>query len=350
MCTVVNEDVRNVVRRIGKDFERLNGKNILITGGTGFVGTHLLEALAFVNDHILDNPCQVFVVARRPQKLQERCPYLVGRKDLALIQGDIRNFKVPAARCDFIIHAASPADPRVLARDPLETMDVIVEGTRNVLNLAAERDVERFLFLSSGAVYGPQPSELKAIPEDYLGGPNLQDVRASYGEAKRLAEVLCQVFMENRGVPVLVARLFAFVGPHIDVNSSFAVTEFIRHGLRGQPISVKGDGRAVRTLCYSADMTVALWAILLCAEKGDIYNVGSDRDLVSIEELAYKVSEKVGMKGMVYIEDQELTDSVRPQYVPDITKLKKHFGYSLEYDLDTSLTRTVKYLMKSSQK
>lgn len=348
--TVVQEDIRNIVEIVGDSFDQLDGKRIFITGGTGFVGSYLLETIAYLNDKMLVTPCRIFTTTRNPERFSERFPHLACRKDIVLLQGDVRTFSAPVDPCDLIIHAASPADSQVLALNPLETMDVIVEGTRRVLNLAAEKGVERLLFLSSGAVYGPQPHDLQAIPEDYHGGPDIRNGRASYGEAKRYAEVMCQVFQEDKGIPVSIARLFSFVGPYQDMNSSFAVVDFIRHGLRGETIRIKGDGKATRTFCYSADLTVALWKILLCAKPGEVYNVGSDCDAVSIEELANKVAEKVNPKVRVLIEGHGKSDSLRPRYIPDITKLKNHLRYSLNYDLDTSLTRTINYLLKESRK
>jgi dTDP-glucose 4,6-dehydratase len=344
MSSVVREDTSNVVQRVGRVFHRLEGKNLLITGGTGFVGSHLIETIAFLNDAVFDKPCRVFVVARNPKRLAEVCPHLASRDDLILSQGDVRTFKAPSGSCDYIIHAACPADPQAIRQNTLETMNVIVEGTRRMLDLAVEKRTEGFLFLSSGAIYGPQPPDLEAIPEDYQGGPDLRSGCAGYGEAKRHAEILCQAFRETKGVPVSVARLFAFVGPYQDLNSSFAVADFLRQALQGQTIRVKGDGKAVRTLCYSADMVVALWKILACGKSGDVYNVGSDRGAVSIRELAVRVAKLLGSHVEVVVEGRQGADTIRPRYVPDITKLKEEIGFTLSYDLDSALMRTIAHL------
>jgi len=346
--SVVQEDTRDIVRRVGGAFERLSGKNVLIAGGTGFIGSHLLETVAFLNDHVLKEPCRVFAAARNPDSFARRCPHLAQRSDILLVRGDVRTFNPPTDAWHFVIHAASPADPQTVVRNPLETMDVIVGGTRRMLSLASEKgkEVEKFLFLSSGAVYGPQPPEVKAIPENYQGGPDIRSERASYGEAKRYAEVLCQAFQVTRHVPVSVARLFAFVGPHMDLNASFAVMEFIRHGLFGEPIRVRGNGKAIRTFCYAADMAVALWNILLCGEKGEVYNVGSDRDAITIAELAGKVARKFSPPVEVILDPEATGDDLRPNYIPNIEKLKTKFRYTLEYSLDASLARTVEYFVK----
>lgn len=349
ISSVLQEDVGRVVERVGVHFKRLSGKNILLTGGTGFVGSHLLETIAHLNDKILAKPCRVFVTTRDPEGFSRRRTHLVCRKDITLLRGDVRTFRASTDAWDFIIHAASPADPLILAKNPREAMDVIVEGTKRVLTLASRKRVERFLFLSSGAVYGPQPARLKAIPETYCGGPDLRSDQAGYGEAKRYAEVLCRAYQGRTKVPVLVARLFAFIGPYMDLNSGFASMDFLRHALQGKPIRIHGDGRAIRTLCYSADMAVAMWKILLCAPGGEVYNVGTDQGAVSIKDLARKVAGAVGPPAEVRIERGGRRDGIRPRYVPDITKLRADLEFSIAYDLDTALARTVKHLLEESR-
>jgi dTDP-glucose 4,6-dehydratase len=341
---IVQEDVQNVVASVGNNFDRLKGKRILVTGGTGFVGSNLVESIAFLNHQVFDKPCRVFLVARHFDRFAKRHPHLISRNDITIVEGDIRALVFPRESYDFIIHAASPADPNTLTQNPWETIEVITEGTRRVVAMAMEREVEGFLFLSSGAVYGPQPPELATLPEGYRGGPDLRDGRAAYGEAKRYAETLCQVARSERGLPVMIARPFAFVGPYMDIYSSFAVMDFIRQGLLEKTIRVRGDGSAIRSLCYSSDMVVALWKILLCGRNGAVYNVGSDRDAVSIQELAIRVAKLLGSEVRVWVEGREGKDTVRPRYVPDITKLRQELGFVPAHDLDSALIRTITHL------
>jgi dTDP-glucose 4,6-dehydratase len=344
MSSIILEDAHNVVQRVGSAFDSLEGRRIVLTGGTGFVGSNLIESVAFLNQQVFGKPCKMFIVARHPEGCAKRHPHLIQTKSLILIPGDIRTLNFPRESFDFIIHAASPADPITLARNPLETMEVIGEGTRRVLGMAVERGVERVLFLSSGAVYGPQPPGLDGIPEEFGGGPDIRDWRGAYGEAKRYAEMLCQVVRTEKGLDVVVARLFAFVGPYMDINSSFAVMDFIRQGLRDRTIRVKSDGSAIRSLCYSSDMVTALWKILLCGNSGAVYNVGSDRDAVSIRELALRVAKLLGAQVEVRVEGREGKDTLRPRYVPDVTKLKEDLGLAPAYDLDSALIRTIAHL------
>ncbi|MBI2061468.1 MAG: NAD-dependent epimerase/dehydratase family protein [Nitrospirae bacterium] len=348
MSVILEADVRQVVERVGNAFRRLSGRSLLLAGGTGFVGTHLLETLAYLNDRVLDRPCRVVAVARHPESFSRKCPRLAHRRDIQWVKGDIRSFHPPRGPWSFIVHAGAPSDPKKLKGNPQEVMDVIAAGTRRLLEFASEKETEAFLFLSSGAVYGPQPPQLDSLPETYQGGPDTRNGRSGYGEAKRYAEVLCQACLESKGIPIVVARLFTFVGPHMDLDAGFAVTDFVRQGLRDRVIRIQGDGRAIRTLCYSADMTVAIWKILLSGRKGQAYNVGSDLERISIEELAGKVAGIIGLRCRIRVERKGGGDFLRPRYVPDITKLKSELGFSLHHDLDLSLRRTIEHVREKA--
>jgi len=156
---IIQQDIEQVAKTVGTSLDRLRGKRLLITGGTGFIGTWLLETISWLNDR-WDHPCRVYVPTRSPETFIRKVPHLV-RADIVLLPGNVRAFEYPDDRCDMIIHAAAPADPYTLDRDPLGVATTIVDGMRRVLELAAHKQVESFLFVSSGAVYGLQPPELE---------------------------------------------------------------------------------------------------------------------------------------------------------------------------------------------
>jgi len=261
----------------------------LVTGGTGFIGSHLLETFAKINDTLLPKPCRVQILTRNPDAFRSKMPHIGSRRDMALLPGDALTYDYKNVECDYIIHGAAPADPLLVRTQPLETMETITRGTLNLLRHASEKEVKSALFLSSGAVYGSQPPRMERMQEDFLQGPVLDKPASGYAEGKRYAEVLCSIYRQEHGVPVKTARLFTFMGPYQDLSAGYAATEFIRNCLNKEPIKIQSDGRVIRSYCYSADLTVALFKMLLGEGKHSVYNVGSDEG-ISIAALADKIA------------------------------------------------------------
>lgn len=257
-----------------------------------------------------------------------------------MLSGDIADFQYPDDECNFIIHAAAPGEPRALIHDSLGVAETIVRGTRQVLELATQKNIEGFLFVSSGAVYGVQPPDLERIPEDYFGAPDVTNIRSAYGEAKRYAEMLCTLYRQRHGLPIHIARPFTFVGPYQDLNAGFAITDFIRDGLQGKPLTIQGDGTTVRSYCYAADLTAMLWKILLQSPVGRVYNVGSDES-ISILELANKVIAFFDTSVEVIVTSKPNIKSKPTRYVPDITRGRSELGMNVDTDIDKAIQRTL---------
>jgi nucleoside-diphosphate-sugar epimerase len=338
---IVQQDIETIVRVVGSNLNRLQGKRLLITGGTGFVGTWLLETIGWLNDK-WERPCIVYVPTRNPQAFAIKAPHLATRSDIFFLPGDISSFEYPDHACDYIIHSAAPAEPQIVNRNLLDVSETIVNGTRRVLELASRKQVESFMFVSSGAVYGSQPSELERIPENYLGAPDITNPRSAYGEAKRYGEVLCALYFQERAVPVRIARPFTFVGCYQNLDSGFAVTDFIKNSLCGLSLVIQGDGTTVRSYCYGADLTVALLKILLGGRAGRAYNVGSE-DGISIRELAQRIIAITGATVEINITQATQAGRSPARYVPDISRLRTELDYEPQYGLDESLKRTINW-------
>ena len=275
---IVEEDIRFVLATCCDELKALSGKTLMLTGGSGFVGSYLVESIIAFNHTHNGVPCRLLLPTRSLTATRAKWPHFFGIKDVVWLEWDGRTLEPPTDACDYVIHAASPTDTAVFMRDTYGTMQDIVKTTEQVLVYAKRANVSSLLLLSSGAVYGAQPATLAAIPETYLGGPDLTDARSCYGEAKRYAELLCHL----SGVPTVVARLFAFIGPYQDLTGSYAMTDFIAQAKRDGKIRIKSDGSALRTYCYASDLTIALWKLLLKGSPNEIYNVGSNTPVVSI--------------------------------------------------------------------
>jgi dTDP-glucose 4,6-dehydratase len=213
-----------------------------------------------------------------------------------------------------------------------------------VLDFACTAGALRFLYISSGAVYGPQPSSLEKIPESYNGAPPTNTVQSVYGQAKRLAEQLCTSYCVERELSTVVARCFAFVGEHIPLNGPYAIGNLIRDAMHNDRLLVRGDGTAVRSYLYGRDMAHWLISALTFGEAGDCFNIGSDEP-INIANLATLVAQCIAPEKPVVIERIASVDNSRSVYVPDISKAKS-LGLKVEISLENSIKETALRLFR----
>lgn len=327
---IFEEDMAAINAALAPLWPQLSGARVLMTGGTGFIGRWMLEALA-------RSGCdaQVTLLSRDPQGFADRVPHLAARFEL--VRGDVTGFVAPGGSYTHVIHAATDASAALNARDPLSMFDTIVEGTRRALNVARD-DGARFFFLSSGAVYGAQPWELTHVGEDWRGGPDPCDPLSAYGEGKRAAETLCAIYAKQFGLDVVNARIFALLGPLLSLDIHFAAGNFIRDAMAGRTIRVIGSGEAVRSYLYAADLTVWLWTLLIAGQPGAVYNVGSE-EAVSIADLARRTDQLLGGSGV------EILGRPDPgwnpgRYVPSTARIRADLGVAPNVGLDDAIRRT----------
>jgi len=220
-------------------------------------------------------------------------------------------------------------------------LDTIIRGTKRTLEFAVSAGAKRFLFVSSGAVYGKQPWEITHLPESYQGAPDPMDPNSAYGEGKRVGELLCAMAHKDNGLETAIARCFAFVGPHLPLDAHFAIGNFIRDAIKGEPIKVK-DGSPYRSYLYAADLAIWLWTILFKGEACHPYNVGSDQE-ITIAELAQTVASALG--GSVASSTSPLKFSLpATRYVPDVRRIGKELGLATAIKLSDSLQRIAVWL------
>lgn len=335
----LSEDLNHILVTCQNLWPELQNARLFITGGTGFFGSWLLESIAWANDH-QHLGIQAAVLTRNIAAFQAKAPHLANRPDFQFLQGDVRDFDFPAGHFTHVIHAATEASVRMVEENPLLMFDTIVTGTRHALDFAAQCGARQFLLTSSGAVYGPQPSEITHLPEDYSGGPNPASSNSAYAEGKRAAETLALSHGKRSGVEIKLARCFAFVGPYLPLDGHFAVGNFIRDGLNGSPIRIGGDGTPHRSYLYAADLVIWLWHILLKGTAGRPYNVGSEHSL-SILELANWVSHCLTPAPQILVAQKP--DPKRPiaRYVPSTRRAQTELGLTQTIDSCTGIQKTI---------
>ena len=318
----------------------LAGRHILVTGGTGFVGTWLTEMVACLNDeHSLG--MRVSLLASHTSDFQERVPHLANRMDVELIERDVRDLDVLPAGVTHVIHAAGSPDNRLHASDPLRCMSVISAGTSAVLRASVDApDLVKLLFVSSGLVYGPQPLDLPGISEKFVGGPECDSIASVYPEAKRYAEVECAAWRGQTKLPIVTARPFAFIGPYQGLDKPWAVNNFLRDALLGGPIRIMGCAETVRSYMYPSDMAFWLLRILADGVPGVAYNVGSP-EAVTLQDLADRIAGAFDEQPAVVCRGGA---NPRPsRFVPDVDRCRDTLGLRVTVPLDEAIARTLEW-------
>ena len=329
-------DLDEGIDRAAADLSHLSGAQILVTGGTGFLGSWLVASLLAANARQRLG-LRISLLTRHPDAVP-----LDDGGALSLLQGDVR--QLPAVGSpDFIVHGAATSSATYGKGDgdPRQMAETIVEGTREILSAAATNGA-RVLFLSSGAVYGRQQS---AVAEDCRDAPDPMDPRSSYGLAKLLAENLCAIATQARQADAVVARLFAFVGPRIPLTAHFAVGNFLQNALQSQPIVVRGDGQAMRSYLYAGDLPEWCWALLARGRAGVAYNVGSP-DPVSIGDLAQQAAELP--RPSVEVRVVQPPSGVPEWYVPCTDRAEGELGLRPRTPLGTSLRKTYEWFLSGA--
>jgi nucleoside-diphosphate-sugar epimerase len=337
MANALAVDLERALAQAPATWEELRGARIFVTGGTGFIGSWLLETLLWANDR-LSLGASVVVLTRDGHAFTRGTPHLANHPCVAVAEGDVRVLDGSLGAFTHVVHGAFSSGS---ALDPRTTFDTIVDGTRRTLEFARRAGARRFLFTSSGAVYGPQPATLSHISEDYPGGPDAADPGQAYAEGKRAAEMLCAVYADQQLEPA-IARCFALVGPYLPVDAHFAAGNFVRDALKGGPIEVAGDGTAVRSYLYASDLAVWLWTILLRGTPLQPYNVGSE-EAISIADLARTVAGLFTPPREVRIAKVPPPGATPHRYVPSTRRARSGLGLQATVGLEHGLARTLEW-------
>lgn len=337
MTNHLADDLDNILARTEPLWSDLRGQRILITGATGFFGCWLLESFAWANRR-LNLGAHAVALSRNPRTLAQKAPHLAADAAISFHTADVRRDEFPQGQFSHVIHAATEASAKLNGDAPLVMFDTIVEGTRRALQFSLTHSVTRFLFVSSGAIYGDQPSHLTHVSESFAGGPDPLNCASAYAEGKRAAELLCTV-TSSPSLESTVARCFAFVGPYMQLDAHFAIGNFISDALGGGPIHVKGDGSPFRSYLYASDLAVWLWTLLFKGRSGRAYNVGSE-DALSIVALAHEVAAAVPQKIAVQIAGTQSPGAPAHRYVPSTARAQAELGLFAEVPLRDAIRRT----------
>jgi nucleoside-diphosphate-sugar epimerase len=341
MLDYLEDDLKDVLNNTVDCWANLQHKTIFITGGTGFFGIWLQMTFIHANRELNLNS-NMILLTRDRQKFLKNYPWITNYEEIKFVEGDITDFEFFEGNVDYIIHAATEASVKLNLEEPLIMFNTIVNGMQRILDFAKFKSVQSFLFTSSGAVYGKQPSAIDCLPEDYIGGPVTNDSSSVYGEGKRIAEVLAAVYYKHHNVPVKIARCYAFIGPFLPLGGTFAAGNFIKNLIDKENIVIEGDGTPFRSYLYAADLMTWLWSILFKGQNNRPYNVGSDK-AISISELANLVMTHDLKNELQVIVKSPPGQGDPLRYVPDISRASNELGLQINIDLALALQKTIDF-------
>ena len=271
-----------------KDFDKLQGKTVLITGCTGLIGSFLVEMFCVWNSMSApQSQIKIIAAGRAVPKIKARFCGLPGEETICPVEYDLmKPISFSNISADYIIHAASNAYPAAFAKTPVDTLMGNVYGTYNLLEYARQNNVERLLYISSGEIYGECDESLIPFQENSYGYVDILNPRSCYPVAKRASENLCISYNKQHGLDVVIARPCHTYGPNITENDNRATVQFTRKAVSNETIIMKSKGAQIRSYCYIADCATALLAILLRGKCCEAYNIANVHSCLSIADFA----------------------------------------------------------------
>jgi nucleoside-diphosphate-sugar epimerase len=359
---IVAADLEYICGRLEPEFGAMRGKKLLISGGAGFLGYYLIQAVLRWNRSRGDgSPIQLIVCDNYIRGVPEWLSKLRQDPALTLLTHDVTSpLPDEIDHFDFVIHAASIASPTYYRKHPIKTMDANVNGLRVLLDrfrehTSAESD-SGFLFFSTSEIYGDPPADQIPTPETYRGNVSCTGPRACYDESKRYGETLCVNFASEFGLRVMMARPFNNYGPGLKITDRRVIPDFARDIFAGKDLVLLSDGSPSRTFCYVADAVVGYFKVLVRGRAGEPYNIGNESPETSMLELAQLLAriayEECGYIGKVVRglsnEKDYLTDNPRRR-CPVIAKARSQLGFNPQIPLEEGLRRTIVWYKDNQQ-
>jgi UDP-glucuronate decarboxylase len=339
MKSFLDTDIAEITRNLGEEASAFSGKTILLTGARGFLGRYFTEIFAHLNEAVLDKPCTLVGLDNLVTSGEAGADFPT-HPNMRFTKHDVTKPVEWSGPLDYIIHAAGIASPFYYRAFPLETLEVAITGTRNMLELASKHGA-RFTFFSSSEIYGDPEAKHVPTQESYRGNVSCRGPRACYDESKRVGETLCNIFHDKYGTSTTTIRPFNIFGPGMQESDYRVLPNFAGRLKAGMPFHLYGSGVQTRTFCYITDALVGFLLTIIKGVPGEAYNIGNPTPEVSMTDLV-KIIEKVIGKPIEYdvIEYPDSYPADEPmRRCPDIRKAQIQLKYEPRVPLDEGLRR-----------
>lgn len=323
-------------------------KNILISGATGLIGSFLVDVLMKKNQEGFN--CSVYALSRSKECFYTRFSEWSDDIHLHYTGHDIQQ-PLAVDKCelmDYVLHLASNTHPVQYASDPIGTITTNIIGLKNMLDFACDHQTVRFVFASSNEIYGENRGDVELFDESYCGYIDSNTMRAGYSESKRCGEALCQAYIAQRGIDVVIPRFTRSYGPTMRMSDTKAISQFIKKAVSGEDIVLKSAGTQFYSYTYVADAVSGLLYILLCGKKGEAYNIADEASDIVLKDLAAYIAKITG-KNVNY----EIPDVVESKGYSKATKARldgskiKELGWHMEYSIENGIQRTITILSEN---
>ena len=343
MNRIIEEDTLQIIH--DNDMEKLRNKTVLITGASGMIGSYIAYVLKKLNE-VYGMNITILLNVRDEKKLKSD---LINDSHIKVITQDVKDKFNISDPIDYIIHAASPASPKIMKDLPFETNVANTIGTYNTLLLAKEKEVSGYMFISSREIYGEPMEGVSVFTEDGpLGEVNPLVPRNAYAEGKKAAENMCVAMHEEYGINTKIVRLAHTYGPGMSINDGRVQADFLNNVLHNQDIIMKSDGSSVRTYTYIADAVNAIFKVLL-SSKDIVYNISDDAE-ITIKELALVlVSLSNNSKLVMEVDDSLAKGSASfKKGILSNLKIKEELNWKPKYNVYDGFKRTIEYLKEET--
>ena len=310
--------------------------NILITGGSGFIGSHL-------SDRLLKNDNNLYLLDNLLTGKKENIDHILDNQSVTFIEHDVQDHIEIEEKIDYVFHFASAASPVAYTQHPVNTLKAGSIGTINTLGLAKKHKAE-YLLASTSEVYGDPL--ITPQNEEYWGNVNPNGERSMYDEAKRFAEAATATYSRTYDIKTKIVRIFNTYGPRMQLNDGRVVTNLIVQALNNQDITIYGDGSQTRSFSY-VDDTVSGILALMDSDQYDVFNIGNPKEM-TINELSETILKLTNSKSKIVY--KELPNDDPKQRKPDITKAKENLKWEPKVDLESGLTLTIDWIKKELAK
>lgn len=346
---MINQDCYNIIDKVGSKFFNLEGKTILITGASGMLASYFLDTIRILNEQYFKIPCKVICILRSLVDNYSRLEHLNNLENFVFITQNIAEGMNIETGVDYIIHAASMASPKAYLKNGIETIYTNLNGLISILEYSKKNDVQSILYFSSGEIYGNPSDENIPTREDYEGLVSCTGERACYTETKRFCETLIVNYVKEYNLKVKIVRPWHTFGLGMKLDDGRVIADFIKNGLDNENIKILSDGSATRSFCYITDAHVGFWELLFSNYNGESFNIGNDREEISIRDLAKTVCELFNNK-IDYVfqknEDIEYLSSSPVRCCPDITKANELLNFKPVVTLKSFLERMIEFYME----